>query len=104
MTIAVDAMGGEYAPYEIVKGAIKAAQEFNTEIILVGKRDMLYVQAGRHLAKLGMSIVNASENIDFHESSIESVQNKPDSSIVVGTNLVRDGVASAFVSAGHSGA
>ncbi|MBI2980624.1 MAG: phosphate acyltransferase PlsX [Chloroflexi bacterium] len=104
MTIAVDAMGGEYAPYEIVKGAIKAAQEFNTEIILVGKRDVLYVQAGRHLAKLGMSIVNASENIDFHESPVEAIQSKPDSSIVVGTNLVRDGVASAFVSAGHSGA
>lgn len=104
MIIAVDAMGGEYAPHEIVKGAIKAAQEYHVEIALVGKKDVLHVQAGRHLAKLNMTIVNATESIDFHESSIEAVQSKPDSSIVVGTNLVRDGHASAFVSAGHSGA
>lgn len=104
MMIAVDAAGGEYAPYEIVKGAIKAAREFNIAIALVGKRDMLYVQAGRHLAKLGMTIINASETIGFDESPIEAVQSKPDSSIVVGTNLVRDGIASAFVSAGHTGA
>ncbi|MDP3880368.1 MAG: phosphate acyltransferase PlsX [Dehalococcoidales bacterium] len=104
MKIAVDAAGGEYAPHEIVKGAIKAARELEVEVILVGKRDMLYVQAGRHLTTLGLSIVDAGETIGFHESPVEAVQNKPCSSIVVGTNLVRDGIASAFVSAGHSGA
>ena len=104
MTIAIDAAGGEYAPHEIVKGAIKAAREFDIEIALVGKRDMLYVQAGRHLAKLGMTIVDASQAIGSNESPIEVVQSKPNSSIVVGTNLVRDGIASAFVSAGNTGA
>jgi len=104
MIIAVDATGGEYAPHEIVKGAIKAAQEYNTEIALVGRKDILYVLAGRHLGKLGMTIIDASQAIGPNESPIEAVRSKPDSSISVGTNLVRDGLASAFVSAGNTGA
>jgi glycerol-3-phosphate acyltransferase PlsX len=104
MIIAVDAAGGEYAPHEIVKGAIKAAKDYGTEIILVGRKEILYVLAGRHLGKLGMTIIDASEVIGPHESPIEAVRHKPNSSIVVGTNLVRDGLASAFVSAGNTGA
>ena len=104
MVIAVDATGGEYAPHEIVKGAIKAAQEYKVEIALVGRRDILYVLAGRHLAKLGITIIDASQAIGLHESPLEAIRSKPDSSIVVGMNLVRDGKATAFVSAGNSGA
>jgi len=104
MIIAIDATGGEYAPYEIVKGAIKAAQEYEVEIALVGKRDILYVLAGRHLAKLGMTITDASQAIGPNESPLEAIRSKPNSSIVVGINLVKDGRASAFVSAGNSGA
>ena len=104
MIIAIDATGGEYAPYEIVKGAIKAAQEYKVEIALVGRRDILYVLAGRHLAKLGMTIIDASQAIGLHEPPLEAIQGKPNSSIVVGINLVRDGKATAFVSAGNSGA
>src|SRR3990172_1664994 len=103
MIIAVDATGGEYAPHEIVKGAIKAAQEYDVEIALVGRKDILYVLAGRHLEKLGMTIVDAKEVIGPNESPIEAVNSKPDSSIVVGINLVRDGIASAFISAGNTG-
>jgi len=104
MIIAVDASGGEYAPHEIVKGAVKAAQEYKVEIALVGRKDILYVQASRHLRKLGITIVDASQVIEAEESPIEAVNSKPNSSIVVGTNLVRDGIASAFVSAGNTGA
>jgi len=104
MIIAVDATGGEYAPHAIVKGAIKAAQEYDVEIALVGRKDILYVLAGRHLGKLGMTIIDASQAIGPDESPIEAVRSKPDSSILVGTNLVRDGLASAFVSAGNTGA
>ncbi len=104
MIIAVDATGGEYAPHEIVKGAIKAAREYNVEIALVGRKDILYVLAGRHLGKLGMTIIDASQVIGPNESPIEAVRSKPDSSIVVGINLVRDGLASAFISAGNTGA
>jgi len=104
MVIAVDAAGGEYAPHEIVKGAIKAAQEYDVEIALVGRKDILYVQASRHMRKLGISIIDASQVIEGNEPPIEAVNSKPDSSIVVGTNLVRNGEASAFVSAGNTGA
>jgi len=104
MIIAVDATGGEYAPHEIVKGAIKAAQEYSVKIALVGRKDILYVLGGRHLGKLGMTIVDASQAIGPNELPIEAVRSKPDSSISVGTNLVRDGLASAFVSAGNTGA
>ncbi len=60
--------------------------------------------AGRHLGKLGITIIDASQAIGPNESPVEAVRSKPDSSIVVGTNLVRDGIASAFVSAGNTGA
>jgi glycerol-3-phosphate acyltransferase PlsX len=104
MVIAIDATGGEYAPHEIVKGAIKAAQEYKLEIALVGRRDILYVLAGRHLGKLGMTVIDASQAIGPNESPLVAIRSKPNSSIVVGINLVRDGRASAFVSAGNSGA
>ena len=104
MIIAVDASGGEYAPHEIVKGAVKAAQDYDVNITLVGRKDILYVQASRYLKKLQMQIVDASQTIEDTESPIEAVQNKPDSSIAVGINLVRTGAASAFVSAGNTGA
>lgn len=104
MNIAIDASGGDYAPHEIVKGAIKAAQEFEIEITLVGRKEILYVLAGRHLGKLGMSIVDADEVIGFNESPVEAIRNKPNSSIAVGTRLVKEGRASAFISAGNTGA
>jgi glycerol-3-phosphate acyltransferase PlsX len=104
MNIAIDAAGGEYAPHEIVKGAVKAAQDFKVNITLVGRKDILYIQASRYLKKLDMTIVDASQVIEDDESPIEAVQSKPDSSIAVGINLVRTGEASAFVSAGNTGA
>ncbi len=104
MIIAVDAAGGDYAPHEIVKGAIKAAQEYKVDIALVGRKPVLHVLASRHLNKAGITIIDASQTIELHESPVKAVHSKPDSSIVVGINLVRDGVVSAFVSAGNSGA
>ncbi len=104
MKIAVDASGGEYAPHEIVKGAIKAAQEYEVGIVLVGNRAMLHVQAGRHMKKGDISIVDASENIGMHEPPVKAVRSKPNSSIVVGINLLKNNAASAFVSAGNTGA
>jgi len=104
MIIAVDTAGGEYAPREIIKGAVKAAQDYEIGIALVGRKDILYVQASRYLRKLDITIIDASQVIQAHESPIEALSSKPDSSIVVGINLVRDGIASAFVSAGNTGA
>jgi len=104
MRIAVDASGGEYAPNEIVKGAIKASQEYGVRIILVGKKSLLHLLAGKQLKKLDLSIVGASQNIDFHEHPMEAIRKKPRSSIVVGINLLKEGKADAFISAGNTGA
>ena len=104
MIIAVDAMGGEYAPHEIVKGAIKAAQEYEIDIALVGNKTMLHVMCSRYLKKLELKIIEADQVIEPHESPIKAIRSKPNSPIVVGTNLVRDGTASAFISAGNTGA
>jgi len=104
MIIAIDAAGGEYAPHEIVKGAIKAAQEYDVDIALVGSKAILHVLAGRYINKLNLSIIEANQVIEPHEPPLKAVRSKPDSSIVIGINLVRDGIASAFVSAGNTGA
>jgi len=104
MIIAVDAAGGDYAPREIVKGAVKAAQEYGVEIALVGRKDVLHVLAGRQLRKSGLTIIEASQTIGPHESPVKAIRSKPDSSIVVGVNLVKEGRASAFISAGNTGA
>ena len=101
--IAVDAVGGDYAPHEIVKGAAKAAQEYGVEIGLVGRRSVLHVLTSRN-PKAGLTIIDASQTIDAHESPMKAIRSKPDSSIVVGVNLVQEGSASAFVSAGNTGA
>jgi glycerol-3-phosphate acyltransferase PlsX len=104
MIIAVDAAGGDYAPHEIVKGAVKAVQEYKIEVALVGRKKVLHVMAGRHLGKPGISIVEASQTIGPHESPIKAIRSKPNSSIVIGIELIKSGKASAFVSAGNTGA
>ncbi len=104
MRIALDASGGEYAPNEIVKGAIKAAHEYDVEIALIGKKSLLHLLAGKHLKKLNLSIIGASQNIDFHEHPMEAIRKKPRSSIVIGINLLKEGKTDAFISAGNTGA
>lgn len=104
MIIAVDAEGGDFAPHEIVKGAIKAAQEYKVEIALVGRKEMLHVLAGRYVDKLGLTLIDAPEVIDFHDHPVDGVTKKQKSSIVIGTNMVKKGTASAFISAGNTGA
>jgi len=105
MIIAVDASGGDYAPYEIVKGVVQAAQQYKgIEIALVGNSEILHVLAGRYLNKLPIHFVEAPEVINFNEHAVQAVKSKPGSSIVVGINLLKEKKADAFVSAGHSGA
>ena len=104
MIIAVDAAGGDYAPHEIVKGAVKAAQEYGVEVALVGRKKVLHVLAGRYLRKPGVTIIEASQTIGSHESPMKAIRSKPNSSIVVGVNLVKNGSAASFISAGNTGA
>jgi glycerol-3-phosphate acyltransferase PlsX len=98
-------MGGDYAPVEIVKGVIKAAHEYkNVEIILIGKQPLLHVLAGRQLKRLGIKVVHAEQNIEFHEHPMEALRLKPDSPIPIGIGMLKEGQADVFLSAGSTGA
>jgi len=103
MLIAVDAAGGEYAPREVVKGAIQAVKEFPIDIALVGNKTVLEMLLRRSRRRSNITIVQASQIVMDGEEAIQAVQSKPDSSVVVGANLVRDGIADGFVSAGSTG-
>lgn len=105
MKIALDAMGGDSSPSAEVEGAILAAREFNTEIVLVGDEKLIRAELEKHkTANLPLSIHHASQRIEMHESPASALRRKKDSSIVVATNLVKEGTVSAVVSAGNTGA
>lgn len=103
--IAVDAMGGDNAPVEIVKGAIESVNEFGSNIILVGQKDVIESELKKYQYDSShVEIVPASEVITTEESPTNAIRRKKDSSMVVGLNLVKQKQADAFVSAGSTGA
>jgi glycerol-3-phosphate acyltransferase PlsX len=104
MLIAVDAMGGDYAPREVIKGAIEASKEFPVDIALVGNKHVIEMLLRRYSRKPNIQIIEASQVVEQDEEPVQGVQNKPDSSLCVGARLVRDGIADGFVSAGSTGA
>ena len=104
MMIAVDAHGGDYAPREVIKGAIEAAEDYKVDIALVGRKSILQKLARSDGRRSNLTFIDATQTIECKEDPFEAVSNKPDSSIVVGIKLVKDGIASAFVSAGNTGA
>lgn len=104
MLIAVDAMGGDYAPREVIKGAVDAVKEFPVDIALVGNKPVIEMLLRRYSKKLNISIVEASQVVEMAEEPVQGVQNKPDSSLCVGVRMVKDGIADGFVSAGSTGA
>ena len=104
--IAVDAMGGDYAPGEMVRGAVEALKKKDqVTVILVGQKDKIAKELEQYTYPADrLSIVHASEVIETGEPPVNAVRKKKDSSIVVGMNLVKKGEADAFVSAGSTGA
>lgn len=104
MLIAVDADGGDYAPREIVKGAAEAAAEYKLDIALVGKKTVLDMLVRRYAKKQNFTVIETSQTITCSENPLQAVRSKPDSSIVVGTKLVKERKVAAFVSAGNTGA
>ncbi|MHB9094872.1 MAG: phosphate acyltransferase PlsX [Eubacteriales bacterium] len=105
MKIVVDAMGGDYAPIETVKGAVLAARELGIEIILVGDEHKIKFELAAHdTTNLLISVVHAEEVIEMGEPPAVAIRKKKNSSIVVGTRLVKDGLGDAIVSAGNTGA
>ena len=107
MRIAVDAMGGDFAPLAPVRGALDAHERFGTEIALIGRREAVrgaLAECGKSELPAGVTLVEASEVIEICDPPARAFSQKPDSSMTVGLKLVRDGEADAFVSAGSTGA
>jgi phosphate acyltransferase len=108
LRIAVDAMGGDFAPASAVEGAFRAALEDGTSILLVGDQERL----GRELAELAghgdpgtrIEVVHAEEVVGMDEPAVTPLRRKRRSSISICAQLVRDGTAQAMVSAGNTGA
>jgi phosphate acyltransferase len=104
MRIAVDAMGGDYGPVVSVAGALSAAREFDIDVLLVGAEELIRKElAARDQGGARIDVVNAAESIGMSEG-ILSFRRKKRSSILVGTQLVKDKKAEAFVSMGNTGA
>ncbi len=104
-------MGGDYAPANVVAGALDALLETNSRfsLLLVGKEELVQQELQKHsgianLKQGSYEIANAREVIEFDDSATAAVKTKKDSSIAVGITLHRNGEADAFVSAGHTGA
>ncbi len=104
MKIAVDAMGGDFAPREIIKGALQAAAEYGIEVILVGDEAQINAELAGNNSSGMVSVVHASEVISMGEHPAVAVRRKKNSSIVRATRLVKEGEADAVVSAGSTGA
>jgi phosphate acyltransferase len=105
MKIAVDAMGGDYGPAVVVEGAVTAVREHGASVVLVGDKAAVEREVVRLQAEpLSIEIRHASQVVGMGESPSQAVRRKRDSSLRVAAQLVKDGDAAAFVSAGNTGA
>jgi glycerol-3-phosphate acyltransferase PlsX len=106
MKVAIDAMGGDFAPREIVLGAIEALKSISCEIILVGDQELIEQELRREgVSSCGpITIKHASELITMDDHPGAAVRKKKDASVVVATKLVKDGICDVVISAGSTGA
>ncbi len=96
-------MGGDRAPGEIVAGAVRAAEELDLEVLLVGDPDQVQACLAHHGPTRNVEIIPAADAIAMHDEATQ-VRRKPQASINVAMDLVKEGRADAVISAGHSGA
>ena len=110
MIILLDAMGGDNAPDANIKGAIKAIDQIQAEVWLIGKEDVIKSKLKEFYNKTAeeisprLKIYNASETIEMEDTPTVAIKHKKDSSMVVGFNLLKEGKGDVFISAGNSGA
>ena len=104
--VAVDAMGGDYAPLEIVKGAVDAVNSRDDiKVFLVGREEAVRAELQKYQYDASRTeVVNAAEVIEMAEPPVQAIRSKKDSSIVVAMKMVKNGEADAFVGAGSTGA
>ncbi|WP_101913105.1 phosphate acyltransferase PlsX [Megasphaera vaginalis (ex Bordigoni et al. 2020)] len=106
MKIAVDAMGGDYAPEQVVLGAIDAVESYDYDVVLVGDETKIRQVLKKYGAKESerLAVVHAGEVIEMGEHPAQAIRKKKDASIVVATRLVKEGVCAAVVAPGSTGA
>jgi len=97
-------MGGDHAPGEIVAGALRAQEELEVEVLLVGEPERVRLALEQHTPSSTLEIVPAEDIVEMDEEPLSALRRKPKASINVAMNLVKQGRADAVVSAGHSGA
>ncbi|MDF2802505.1 MAG: plsX [Anaerocolumna sp.] len=104
--VAVDAMGGDNAPFEIIKGAVEAVNERkDIKVLLVGKEDVLNSNLSKYTYdKERLTVIHAEDTITNDEAPVMAIRRKKESSVVVALSLVKNGEADGFVSAGSTGA
>ena len=104
--VVVDAMGGDNAPMEIIKGAVAAINENDSvKVLFTGKQEVIEEELKQYeYNKEQVEVVDAREVIEMAEPPVNAIRTKKDSSIVKGMTMVRNGEADAFVSAGSTGA
>jgi len=111
MVILVDAMGGDNAPDAVIKGAVKAVAEVDSQIMLIGNKDIINSKVKEFYGKEKLEDISSKFSI-YHTEGIITMEDKPtdaikhkkDSSMVVGFNLLKEGKGDVFISAGNSGA
>lgn len=105
MKIIVDAMGGDHAPDVVIQGAVEAVKEYKKDVILVGDETKIkaLLSKARYFGDQ-ISVFPAQEVIGMHEPPAISVRRKRNSSVVIGLNLIKEGIGDAFFSAGNTGA
>ncbi len=111
MKILLDAMGGDNAPDATIKGAVRAASEVKSEIVLVGNEEIINAKAKEFFGKdtitevaSNISIKNATEQIEMCDIPTQAIKQKKDSSMVVGFKMLKESEGDVFISAGNSGA
>jgi glycerol-3-phosphate acyltransferase PlsX len=104
MRIAVDAMGGDYAPQEIVLGALESARQVSFEILLVGDTEQIEALLPMRGRPVNLTVYHASQVITMDDAPVMAIRRKRDSSLVVAAKLVKEGKADALVSMGNTGA
>ena len=104
MKIAIDAMGGEYAPQAVVEGAIQAAEKSKAELVLVGDKKAIEKELSKYRRFPAISVYPSSQVIEMHDSPSISIRRKKDSSIVKAVKLAKEGKIQAVVTAGNTGA
>lgn len=105
MKIAVDAFGGDNAPLAVIEGAAKASKEFGADIILTGNEEIIKRTAAENSIDISnMEIVHTEEIFDMHDQPTDIVRSKKNTSLGIALQLVAEGKADAFVSAGSTGA